>query len=78
MPSGRAWAADRGWAGRAGRSERRTTNTAGGATLAAVQGSAEIDLAKVDEARGKVPSLTHDREFAGPNLYDAALREAGE
>jgi predicted amidohydrolase len=40
--------------------------------------TAEIDLALVDEARGKVPSLTHDRDFAGPNLYSAAMREAGE
>ena len=27
---------------------------------------AEIDLAEVDRARGRVPSLTHDRDFAGP------------
>lgn len=26
----------------------------------------EIDLARVAEARGRVPSLTHDRSFAGP------------
>lgn len=40
--------------------------------------TAEIDMALVDEARGKVPSLTHDRAFAGPNLYSAGMREAGE
>jgi predicted amidohydrolase len=28
--------------------------------------TAEIDLAKVDEARGAVPSLRHDRAFEGP------------
>jgi predicted amidohydrolase len=28
--------------------------------------TAEIDPAKVDEARGMVPALRHDREFAGP------------
>ena len=27
---------------------------------------AEINLAEVDRARGRVPSLTHDRDFAGP------------
>jgi predicted amidohydrolase len=27
---------------------------------------AEIDLARVDEARGRVPSLVHDRPFGGP------------
>lgn len=27
---------------------------------------AEIDLAEVDRARGRVPSLTHDRDFVGP------------
>ncbi len=27
---------------------------------------AEIDMAKVDEARGRVPSLTHDRSFQPP------------
>lgn len=26
----------------------------------------ELDLAKVDEARGRVPSLSHDRSFDGP------------
>jgi predicted amidohydrolase len=27
---------------------------------------AEIDLAEVEKARGRVPSLTHDRPFDGP------------
>ena len=31
--------------------------------IAGEKASAEIDLAKVAEARGKVPSLTHDRPF---------------
>lgn len=31
---------------------------------------AEIDLAKVAEARRQVPSLGHDRAFAGPSLRD--------
>ena len=26
----------------------------------------DLDLAKVAEARGRVPSLTHDRDFDGP------------
>lgn len=38
----------------------------------------EIDLAEVAAARGKVPSLTHDRDYAGPNLVPQELREAGE
>jgi predicted amidohydrolase len=33
---------------------------------------AEIDLARVAEARGRIPSLTHDRPFAGPFLAEAA------
>lgn len=40
--------------------------------------TAEIDLARVEEARAKVPSLTHDREFAGPTLYRQEMRQAGE
>ncbi len=36
---------------------------------------ADIDLAKVDEARRMVPALTHDRRFHVP---DAAFRAAGE
>jgi predicted amidohydrolase len=38
--------------------------------------SARIDPAKVAEARGMVPSLTHDRDFAAP--VSDALRAAGE
>jgi predicted amidohydrolase len=38
---------------------------------------AEIDPAKVAEARAMVPALTHDRDFTGPAL-PAALRAAGE
>lgn len=40
--------------------------------------TAEIDLAEVDAARGKVPSLTHDRAVSAPVLYGAELRQAGE
>lgn len=40
--------------------------------------TAEIDLARVDEARGKVPSLTHDRTFDGPSFYSPDIRQAGE
>jgi predicted amidohydrolase len=36
---------------------------------------ADIDLAKVDEARSMVPALRHDRRFSGP---EEALRVAGE
>jgi predicted amidohydrolase len=36
---------------------------------------AEIDPAEVDKARRRVPSLTHDRDFTGP---DAAARRAAE
>ena len=39
---------------------------------------AELDLAAVDEARGKVPSLTHDRPFGQPILYRPEIRHAGE
>lgn len=39
---------------------------------------AEVDLAEVEAARGKVPSLTHDRELGEPVAYGEALREAGE
>ncbi len=35
---------------------------------------AELDLARIDEARSMVPSLTHDRDFSLPS----ALRLAGE
>jgi deaminated glutathione amidase len=40
--------------------------------------TAEIDLAEVGVARGKVPSLTHDRIVAPPVVQGTALREAGE
>lgn len=35
---------------------------------------AEIDLAKVEEARGRIPSLTHDRDFT----VNASISEAAE
>lgn len=40
--------------------------------------TAEIDLTEVDRARGKVPSLTHDRPYAAPVPHGPALRLAGE
>lgn len=40
--------------------------------------TAEIDLARVAEARGKVPSLTHDRVIGEPVIYGAEFRQAGE
>ena len=40
--------------------------------------SAEIDLAEVAAARGKVPSLTHDRSVGDPVVYGSTLRQAGE
>jgi predicted amidohydrolase len=39
---------------------------------------AEVDLSAVDRARGKVPSLTHDRDYSGPTLQGVELRAAGE
>ena len=39
---------------------------------------AEIDLAKVDEARAKVPSLYNGRDYAGPTLYRGGMRAAGD
>ena len=39
---------------------------------------AEIDLAEVGKARAKVPSLTHDRSYDGPNLISQEFRKAGE
>ena len=42
--------------------------------------TAELDMAKVDEARAMVPSLKHDREFAGPDIVAPAeglLADAG-
>jgi deaminated glutathione amidase len=41
--------------------------------------TAHIDLGKVDDYRGKIPSLTHDRAFAGPSIEPAAAHnEAAE
>ncbi|MEO8559442.1 MAG: carbon-nitrogen hydrolase family protein [Rhodospirillales bacterium] len=42
--------------------------------------TAEIDLAKVDEARAMVPSLKHDRDYAGPEIVvpaEGLLADAG-
>ncbi|MDA1311117.1 MAG: carbon-nitrogen hydrolase family protein, partial [Proteobacteria bacterium] len=39
---------------------------------------AEVDLAAVDTARGKVPSLTHDRDYSRPASQTQALRETGD
>ena len=39
---------------------------------------AEIDLGKVAEARKMVPSLEHDRTYAAPVLYRAAVAKAAE
>ncbi len=39
---------------------------------------AEVDLAAVDTARGKVPSLTHDRDYSKPAWQTQALRAAGD
>lgn len=38
----------------------------------------EIDLAKADEARAMVPSLTHDRDFSPPRIVGAAPARAAE
>ncbi|HUF56500.1 MAG TPA: nitrilase-related carbon-nitrogen hydrolase [Thermohalobaculum sp.] len=35
--------------------------------------SAEIDLAAVETARGRIPSLTHDRRYAAPRLEMAEV-----
>ncbi len=40
--------------------------------------TAEIDLDEVAAARGKVPSLTHDRTVGDPTVYGTAFRQAGE
>jgi predicted amidohydrolase len=40
--------------------------------------TAEIDMAKLEEARGMVPSLRHDREFKKPGPVEVAARLAGE
>jgi len=39
---------------------------------------ADIDLAKVAEARKMVPSLQHDRKYAAPVLHKAAVAKAAE
>jgi predicted amidohydrolase len=39
---------------------------------------AEVDLAAVETARGKVPSLTHDRDYSRPASQTYALRAAGD
>lgn len=39
---------------------------------------AEVDLSAVDQARGKVPSLTHDRPYSGPTPQGLEMRAAGE
>ena len=38
----------------------------------------DVDLAKVAEARKMVPSLTHDRPYAPPELYKAPVAKAAE
>jgi len=41
--------------------------------------TADIDPAKVDEARAMIPALTHDRRFSGPGAATIeSLRAAGE
>lgn len=40
--------------------------------------TAAIDLAKVDEVRGMVPSIRHDRDYAPPLGAPQPLRQAGE
>jgi predicted amidohydrolase len=40
--------------------------------------TAELDLAKIDEARRMVPSLEHDRPWRLPVAASDSLREAGE
>jgi predicted amidohydrolase len=37
-----------------------------------------IDLAEVDKARGKVPSLSHDRDYSAPVSSVEGLRAAGD
>jgi predicted amidohydrolase len=39
---------------------------------------ADVDLAKVTEARKMVPSLQHDRKYAAPVLHKAAVAKAAE
>ena len=49
---------------------------AGGETAGFVL--ADVDLAKVAEARQMVPSLQHDRKYAPPVLHKAAMAKAAE
>ena len=39
---------------------------------------AEVDLAKVAEARKMVPSLQHDRKYSAPMLAKPAVAKAAE
>jgi deaminated glutathione amidase len=39
---------------------------------------ADIDLAKVTEARQMVPSLQHDRKYAAPVLHKPSIAKAAE
>ena len=39
---------------------------------------ADVDMAKIEEARKMVPSLTHDRKYAAPTLHKAAVAKAAE
>ena len=39
---------------------------------------AEVDAAKIAEARKMVPSLTHDRKYAAPVLHKPAVAKAAE
>ncbi len=39
---------------------------------------ADVDPAKVEEARRMIPALRHDRRFSGPDTPSVALRAAGE
>lgn len=39
---------------------------------------ADIDMAKIEEARKMVPSLTHDRKYAPATLHKAAIAKAAE
>jgi hypothetical protein len=39
---------------------------------------AEVDHAKIAEARKMVPSLTHDRKYAAPVLHKPSVAKAAE
>ena len=39
---------------------------------------ADVDMAKIEEARKMVPSLTHDRKYAPATLHKAAIAKAAE